>query len=153
MIDGLRTSNAGTLSTYIVLNRGHGVSTSWAASDVTEGILNHIWLDWCQSLSELSEAQLGIAIQVEATHDSRQFLFDRLVSNSFEETTDRKLVNDLVIVVVNCLEGTSDAETLKLLQVLLQLFQSQFEINFFGQENCEFFFDEAAQVFVTSCPS
>ena len=100
---------------------------------MSERILNDIRLYRSQSLRELRKAQLCITIKVKTTHNRRQFLFNGLVADSFEETTDRKLVYDLVVVEVDGLESTSDAETLKLLQILLQLLKSQFEINFFGQ--------------------
>ena len=78
-------------------------------------ILDYIWLDGCECLCELCEAELGITIQVEAPHDGRQFFFDGLVAYSFEEATNGELIDDLIVVVVDSLESTPDTETLELL--------------------------------------
>ena len=45
-------------------------------------ILDYIWLDGCECLCELCEAELGITIQVEAPHYGRQFFLDGLVAYS-----------------------------------------------------------------------
>ena len=78
-------------------------------------ILDYIWLDGSECLCELCEAELGITIQVEAPHDGRQFFLDRLVAHSFEEAANGELIDDLIVVVVDGLEGTPDTETLELL--------------------------------------
>ena len=92
-------------------------------------ILDYIWLDGCECLCELCEAELGITIQVEAPHDGRQFFLDWLMAYSLEEATNRELIDDLIVVVVNGFEGAPDTETLELLQVLFELLEAQLEIN------------------------
>ena len=55
------------------------------------------------------------------------------MADSFQESTNGLFVNDFEILIVDRLKGSADAETLKLLQVLLELFQAQLEINLFRQ--------------------
>lgn len=86
---------------------------------MSEWVLDHIWLDRSQSLRKFSERQLGIPVEVKSTHDCSQLMFDRLVTDSFEEPADRGLVQDLVVLIVDCLECSSDTELRELLQILL----------------------------------
>ena len=92
-------------------------------------ILDYIWLDGSERLCKLREAELGITIEVKAPHDGSQFFFDGLVAHSLEEATNGELIDDLIVVVVDGLEGAPDTETLELLQVLFELLKAQLEID------------------------
>ena len=114
-------------------------------------ILNDIRLDGSESFSELLETEFGVAVEIKPTHDRCQFLLDGLVAYALEEASYRGLVNHLVILIVNGLEGPPDAETLESLQVLLELLEAQLKVNLLGQQNCEFFLNHGVKVIVAAC--
>ena len=89
-----------------------------------EGVLNNVWLDGIKSFSELGETNLSVTIEVKSTHNSGEFVFDGNMADSLQESSKGLFVDDFEILIVYCLESSSDAETLKLLKVLLELFQA-----------------------------
>lgn len=105
--------------------------TQSAAYALAEGILGNIWLDWSQGFGELGETELCIAIQIKPAHDCRQLCLDWLVADALKEPPYSSLINELVILRVDCFERTSDAELRHFLQIPLQLLQPELEINFF----------------------
>ena len=106
-------------------------STAISLSDVAEGVLDNVWLDGGQSFSKLGKAELGVTIKVKSTHDCHELGLEWLMTSTFQKAADRDLVYDLVVLVVNCFEGPSDAESLEFLEVLLELFKTQLKVDLF----------------------
>ena len=100
-----------------------------------EGVLDDVWLDWGKRLCKFSEAEFGIAVKVKTSHNGYEFGLQRLVAYSLQKASYRNLVNNLVVLVVNSFEGSPNRESGVLLQVLLELLQSELEVNFFGKQN------------------
>ena len=115
---------------------------------IAEWVLNDVGLDGGERLSELGEAQLGVPVQVKPPHDRQQLRLEGLVAGPLEEAADGSLVYDLVVLVVDRFEGPADRETVEPFQVLLQLLQSQLEVDLFGEEDGELFLDQVVHVFV-----
>lgn len=118
-------------------------------SAVSGRILNHVRLDGRQGLRELGETNLCIAIQVKPTHDRRQFLFDGLVTDSLEEASHCRFINDTMVLVINRFKRSSDAETPELLHVGFQLLCPQLKIDFFDQEKGKFSFNYWLKILVS----
>ena len=110
----------------VVCDSGQGLIPTWVE---TGRILDNVWLDGCERLSKFSETELGIPIEVKSTHDGNELLLERLVTGTFQKASNRDFIDNLVVLVVDCLEGTPDREGFKLLEVLLQLLESQFKID------------------------
>ena len=116
---------------------------------VSGRIQNHVWLDGREGLRELGKADLCIAIKIKSTHDRSQFLLNGLVAHSLEEAPHCSLINDAVVMVINCFKSSSDAETPELLHVRFQLLCSQLEIDFFDQEQGKFTFNQWLKILVS----
>ena len=101
---------------------------------MSERILDHIGLDGCQSLLELSEANLRVAVQVNPSHYRSQFLLNGQVAHSFEESSHVTFIDHPMVQIIYRLEGSPDAETLKLFQVWFKLFKSQLKVDLHDQE-------------------
>lgn len=80
-------------------------------------VQDNIWLNRRKGFRKLCEAELGVAIEVEPSHNSGKLMFDWLMTDTFKEASERDLVNDPMILEVNCLKGPSNAETVEFFQV------------------------------------
>ena len=101
-------------------------------ADMAERVLDNVRLDRGQSFSKLGKAELGVTIKVKSTHDCHELGLEWQMTGTFQKAADRDLVYDLVVLVVNSFEGSSDAESFEFLEVLLELFKTQLEVDFFG---------------------
>ena len=115
-------------------SRGRTISSSlWV---ISERVLDHVWLHWSESLHEFLEANFRITIQVKAAHDCNQLALESLVAEFGQEASDCCFVDVPEICGVDSLECTPDAELLEFLEILLQLFEFELEVNFLGEEDC-----------------
>ena len=109
---------------------GCTVSFLWEISD---GIQNHIWLHWRQRFNEFLEADFCISIQIDSSHDCDKFSLDWTVSDFLKKSSNRYFINVSEIRGVNSLESSSNAKLLEFLEILLQLFEFQLEVNFLSE--------------------
>ena len=84
-------------------------------TNISEGVLDDIGLEWGESLSELSIGQLRVSVQIKSPHDRCELILDRLMAGPFEEAPDGTFFDDTVIVIIDCLESPLNAEALKFL--------------------------------------
>ena len=84
-------------------------------TNISEGVLDDIGLEWGESLSELSIGQLRVSVQIKSPHDCCKLVLDWLMASPFEEAPDGTFFDDTVIVIIDCLESPLDAKALKLL--------------------------------------
>ena len=84
-------------------------------TNISEGVLDDIGLEWGESLSELGIGQLRVSVQIKSPHDRCELILDWLMAGPFEEAPDGTFFDDTVIVIIDCLESPLDAKALKLL--------------------------------------
>ena len=84
-------------------------------TNISEGVLDDIGLEWGESLSELSIGQLRVSVQIKSPHYRCELILDRLMASPFEEAPDGTFFDDTVIVIIDCLESPLYAKALKLL--------------------------------------
>ena len=65
---------------------------------------------------------------------------------------DGILIDQSVVLVVNRLEGTSNAELWHHFQVLLQLLKSELKVNLLCQQYRQLFLHDRLQIFEPQCP-
>ena len=71
------------------------------------------------------------------------------MSDFLKESSNRYFVNVSEIRGVNGLESSSNAKLLEFLEVLLQLFEFQLEVNFLSEQDCHLTLNEWIQVLIT----
>ena len=81
---------------------------------VSEWILD-IRLNRREGFLKFCEAELGITIEVEPSHNSGQFCFKWLVPDAFKEASNWDFIDDFMILEVNCFKSPSNAETVEFL--------------------------------------
>ena len=136
-------------SSHVVLNSRQCLSLCYRGTHarMSNRVLNHVALYhhvrlyWREGFREFSEAEFCIAIKIKAAHNGNELCLEGLMTYSLEEASDGGLVNNPVVLVVDCFESPANAELLVTLQILLQLFKAKFEVNFFGQQDGEFLFN------------
>ena len=75
---------------------------------VSEWLTNNAGLQRCNALNKLIEAYLGVTIQIEPSHNVDKFLLGGTVPQSFQESSQRELINHLVVQVVYGFEDVTE---------------------------------------------
>lgn len=70
------------------------------------------------------------------------------MTSSFQKPSNCNFVDNLVVLVVDSLESSSNTERLVFFQVLFQLLETEFKVNFLCEKNCEFLLNHHVEVFI-----
>lgn len=78
------------LASEVILDRRQSPVPSCRIVDVDETgwVLDYVWLYGSECFSKLSEAELGVSIQVESPHDGYEFRLEGLVSSAFQKASN-----------------------------------------------------------------
>jgi len=108
-------------------------------------------LYWCECFFKLLVREPGITVEVKAPHDSDQLVLERLVTDKFKIPSQRLLIDELVVLTVNCLEHPSDIKASEVLDVLLDLLEAQLKVDLLGKQDGKLTFCPLVKIVNSQC--
>lgn len=115
---------------------------------MSEWVKDDVRLHGSEAFSELAETDLSISIEIEPSHDGDQLILETLVAHLLKKPSEGLFIDYSDIRSVYCLEAVAHVEALEPLKFLLELLESELELDFPRDQESKIAFHHGLEVLV-----